>query len=384
MDMNRITALTVKYLRKEITPAEMEELEAWKKQSPVNAQRFEDRVNAENLAESIAIMEEAEHIKQKARENLRFPGQAKVRTLPWLRLAIAAVFIGLIATGIVLWQEKQEKPIPQAGVTVTHDLAPGGDRAVLKLADGSTITLDSAHNGLLASQGSSQVMKTANGKLVYNQDGTSQSIGFNEVETPRGGQYALTLPDGTQVWLNAQSSIRFPTAFTGATREVTVTGEAFFKVAKDKAHPFRVTAAGTTIEDLGTEFNIQAYTDESSLQATLVEGAVRVSKGNERADLQPGQQVSVTSSIGKISNVDTEPFTAWKDGLFEFNSADIETIMRALGRWYDVDIKYEAGKDQHTFTGQMNRNAKASEVLRVLSTSGYHFRIDGKTITVIP
>ena len=213
-------------------------------------------------------------------------------------------------------------------------------------------------------------------------------ITYNTVSTPRGGQYEVILPDGTQVWLNAASSLKFPTAFIGKERNVELTGEAYFEVSKNKAMPFHVSAAGQVIEVLGTHFNVNAYTDETLLKTTLLEGSVKVNKGISFATLKPGQQSTINNNeitpVIKIAEVtDADEVMAWKDGKFYFNNADIKTVMRQIGRWYNVDIEY-AGKipGNDGFTGTFSRNMTASKALKILAFSGVDFKIEGRKIIV--
>ncbi len=386
MELSRITDLTIRHLTKEITLAEQAELDEWLDQSPVNRERFAQRVEEQRLAQSLVIFEDGNDLKESMRAQIVWEQQPvrKLRPL-WRRVAMAAIFIPLAGICLlVLWLYKGRRvTAPQQAIAI-HDLLPGGSKAVLTLADGTAVLLDSAKSGLITTQGRSQVVKVAAGQLIYKNGTVNSTTGYNMITTPRGGEYSVVLPDGTQVWLNAQSSIRFPTAFSGSSREVQMTGEAYFNVAKNKDMPFRVNVAGAIVQDLGTEFNVMAYSDESAVKTTLISGAARVIKDAVSVRLSPGQQVQVTSSLGSVTNVNTSEVVAWKNGYLEFNGADIETVMRAISRWYDVDIKYDARRNVHTFTGQIDKTGRASEAMQILSTSGYNFRIEGKLITVLP
>jgi ferric-dicitrate binding protein FerR (iron transport regulator) len=285
--------------------------------------------------------------------------------------------------------------IQPAGTNLKEDITPGGNKAVLTLVDGSTIILDSASNGILSQQGNVKVQKLESGLLAYTINGSpvteNEEAFFNTISTPRGGQYQVTLADGTKVWLNAASSIRFPVVFTGAERKVEITGEAYFEVAKNAAMPFKVKAAGSEVEVLGTHFNVNAYYDEAAVKTTLLEGLVKVSgpastAGQSPRFLQPGQQSAVNRE-GKISilnNADTEEAVAWKDGRFQFKSADLKSILRQIARWYDVEVEYKGNANLH-FTGQLTRNDNVSKVFEKLALTGeVHFRIEGKKIIVSP
>lgn len=272
-----------------------------------------------------------------------------------------------------------------------NDIAPGSNKAVLILSNGSSITLDSISNGVISKQGNTDVNKTANGLLSYNinsKDITGDNAElYNTIATPRGGQYQVTLSDGTKVWLNAGSSIHFPVAFAGNERRVEITGEAYFEVVKDETKPFKVLTASSVVEVLGTHFNINAYDDEASVKTTLMEGKVTVSTKNETPRLlAPGQQSSVNKE-GKISvmtDVNIEEVIAWKNGRFQYTSVDLESILRQISRWYNVDIEYR-GDVNLDFTGQLPRSATVSKVFEKLEMTGeVHFRIEGRKIIVSP
>jgi ferric-dicitrate binding protein FerR (iron transport regulator) len=277
---------------------------------------------------------------------------------------------------------------------------------LLTTPGGKVIDLDSNAANTVLLQGGARLVKNALGEWIYRSGGNAaagdgsaagghdHAVGgadrggddnatvYNTISAPRGGQFSFVLEDGTRVWLNAGSSIRFPTNFSGDRREVEMTGEAYFEVAHQDKLPFIVHAGERQIEDIGTHFNVNAYPDEPEMKTTLIEGSVKI--GN--VVLRPGEQLGL-DSIGRerlVSHADIEEAMAWKNGLFVFNGADIETVMRSIERWYDVSIVYEAGKDSHRFTGQISRTSKASEALEILATSGYHFKIQGKIITVLP
>ena len=249
-----------------------------------------------------------------------------------------------------------------------NDIKPGSDKAVLTLADGSTIMLQDAQNGAIAQQGSANVVKL-NGKLDYNASGSqTPEILYNTIATPRGGQYEVQLPDGTHVWLNAASSLRFPTAFTGINREVELTGEAFFEVAKNKSIPFVVNVQHNKVTVLGTHFNINAYSDEKSINTTLLEGSVKFNAGLQEKLLKPGQQSVFTPATAALTvkPVDINQVIAWKNGFFEFDNTDLATIMRQISRWYDVDISYQTRDSKSLFGGGISRKLNLSEVLHLL------------------
>lgn len=309
----------------------------------------------------------------------------------WLRYAAAALL--LLAVGAYMWRtsrpdktfivNKQKAPNP------VKDLTPGGDRAVLTLADGTDVLLDSLHTGVFRQQGSATISKSARGALVYRYQsgGLRQPIVYNTMKTPRGGQYQLTLPDGSEVYLNASSSIRFPTSFSGKERRVEITGEAYFEVAKDPSMPFIVSVKQIEVKVLGTHFNVNAYADESAARTTLFEGAVQIKTNNSTEFLSPGQQgiVNAANPITVDKQADTASALAWKKGLFRFNNTELESIMRQVARWYDVDINYKISTGGLHFSGVVSRKKNVSELLKIMELTGLvNFKIEGKTITVLP
>ena len=312
----------------------------------------------------------------------------------WWRIPAAAAVFLLIASSIFFIFNPKNKKQELAKTelnrpTPVNDIAPGGNKAVLTLSDGSSIVLDSAANGTLTQQGNIKVQKLDNGQLAYIVNGKqvteNDEAFYNTISTPRGGQYQVTLADGTQVWLNAASSIRFPVVFTGAERKVEITGEVYFEVSKNAAIPFKVKTAASEVEVLGTHFNVNAYDDEAAVKTTLLEGSVKIiAAGQPIKYLQPGQQSAINKqgTITVLNNADTEEVLAWKNGRFQFNSADLKSILRQISRWYDVDVVYKGNVNLH-FTGQLTRNDNVSKVFEELVLTGeVHFKIEGKKIIV--
>lgn len=285
-------------------------------------------------------------------------------------MAAAAVIMLLIIAGGFYRHTHKSNVIQQ-------DIMPGNDKAMLTLADGSTITLDSAGNRLIQ-QGKTAIQQQG-GKLQYNAQNTDGSISYNTLSTPRGGQFRITLPDGTDVWLNAASSLRYPVAFTGKQREVTLTGEAYFEVVHNENMPFSVHAGGMNIKDVGTHFNIMAYNDEVAIKTTLIEGAVNISDGKNNHLLKPGQQ-----AVGmNIQEADVDEAIAWKNGEFSFQHTSIYEIMRQLSRWYDVDINYKDSLNIY-LSGNITKNVSVSEVFKMLELAGdVKFKIENRKATVM-
>jgi len=303
------------------------------------------------------------------------------------RIAAASLIICAlgIAAYIALSPKKLNTIAKLPPVKMKNVGKPGDNKAILTLADGSVIILDDEMNGQVAKQGGAQIAKLTNGQLVYTPlVNKSDKVVFNTLATPRGGQFKLSLPDGSEVWLNAVSSIRYPTAFIGNERKVEITGEAYFEIAHDAAKPFKVIVNGTEVKVLGTHFNINAYNDEATVKTTLLEGIVSLSNAASAVvTLKPGQQAQIGNSrdIKVINNVDIDQEVAWKNGYFSFYKADLQTVMRQIGRWYDLEILYEGKIPERQFGGKIDRNSNAAEVLKILEESKVHFRIeDGKIV----
>jgi transmembrane sensor len=294
------------------------------------------------------------------------------------RKAAAAILI-LLAAGSTLFLLTRPKEAPAiSAAQYKNDVAPGHSGAVLHLSNGSTIILDSAQNGTIARQGGVEAIKT-NGELRYT--GKTTQVVYNIISTDRGRQWRLTLPDGTKVWLNAASSIHYPITFTGQERIVEITGEAYFEVVHNGKQPFKVIAGGQTIRDIGTAFNINAYTDEPAIKTTLVEGAASVNG----ILLRPGQQAAIINDRVELSAANIPQVLAWKNGFFGFDHADIHTVMRQLSRWYDVDVKFEGIPDSAPFQGKIGRDLSLAQVLKILEQVHVHFRIqEDKRIIILP
>jgi len=317
----------------------------------------------------------------------------------------AAVLIILCGVGgyFLINNKKAVQPLTNNNKSFPSDTFPGGDRAFLTLADGRVILLDSAANGNLAQQGNAAIIKLANGQIAYKLKGSAEGeVMMNTMATPKGGQYQLTLPDGSKVWLNAASSIQFPAAFTGTTRNVKITGEAYFEVTKNKEKPFIVDVEGkASVQVLGTIFNINSYADEGVIKSTLVEGSVRILNSvHHSVVLKPGQQAQINmpaiaapsdrpqatpgsgDQIKVINNADIDQTLAWKNGIFNFDGLGVRAVMAQLARWYDIDVRYVGPMPANIFKGEMYRSAKLSFILDGLSKMGIKCRIDGKTVVV--
>jgi len=305
----------------------------------------------------------------------------------WIRYAAAASVLLMISLGgYFLFFKKQPSQIAAIEKTAEkNDIAPGTHRAILFLANGTKIDLDSASNGRLAQLGNITVTKTDNGKLLYASAKvrTADENGMNELRTPRGGIYQITLPDGTSAWLNAASSIMYPTHFTGKQRQVKVTGEVYFEVAHDEVHPFVVSANETKVEVLGTHFNINLYGDEPEDKITLIEGSVKVSTSAGTVRLAPDEQALITGhKITLNKKADLEKVMAWKNGEMVLSHGSVARLMQDISRWYDVDVQYKGIVPDGKFSGSIDRNVPLSSLLNVLHAYGIETKMAGKKIIV--
>ncbi|HEY1165153.1 MAG TPA: FecR domain-containing protein [Chitinophaga sp.] len=345
-------------------------------------------VTSMEVGDSTLTAEDQDLILSALLENIR---PSKPRSLlfryRWTAAATLALLILTGSTFYMLQWRKQPAAALTASVLSRPDAEPGTNKALLTLADGAVVELDSSRTGPIPAQGNANIVARP-GQLVYNKTASPApaAVSYNLLRTPKGGQYQLVLPDGTKVWLNAASSLRFPTQFTESTRSVDLTGEAYFEVAKNAAQPFHVKVEGMDITVLGTSFNIMAYTDESAIKTTLLEGAVKVAKGKEERLLKPGQQsqLEAGNSIKVINDADIELALAWKNGFTSFRSADIRTIMRQVMRWYNIEVEYEGEAPQRVFTGDIPRNARLSELLQLLEVSKIHFKMNNDRLVVMP
>lgn len=348
-------------------------------QQVLNNWLAENPVNVELLHEVIEALDtpvEDEGLKASANRVYEAIGFVTPLPRPVYRINrwwwAAALLIGITTTIYLLYH-----PAPKQAIALK--IRPGKDVATLTLADGTTITLDSTANGIISQQGNVRITKLPTGELVYTPEGSNaQEILYNTMTTPKGGQYKLTLPDGSKVWLNAASSITYPAAFAGKERTVTIKGEVYFEIAKNENMPFHVKANNITVDVLGTSFNIMVYEDEPTIKTTLITGAIKVNGYL----LKPGQQAA---NERITDNADTEEAIAWKNGLFEFNQQSIVSIMQQISRWYDVDIQYQGNIKSKTFTGQISRYADITTVLQKLElTGGIHFKVSDRTVTAMP
>lgn len=315
----------------------------------------------------------------------------KIMRMRRLRIAAAAVAVlAVLFTGYYFYSSSTKQPSTAAIQPAPKDIAPpSGSKAVLTLADGTRIEVDSTANGTIATQGNVSIIKRSNGEIAYTGN-AAKAVGYNTFSVPRGSKpLSLALSDGSQVWLNVGSSLTYPTAFTGKERRVTITGEAYFEVAHNTAMPFRVQYGDVTVSVLGTHFNVNTYEDETAERITLLEGSVLVNKKNISKLLRPGQQASIShdeiNDIKILHEINSDEVMAWRNGKFLFGeSMDIGTIMRQISRWYNVDIEYKGNINQR-FWGSISKDVHVSQVLKILEATGrVTFKVEENKIVVMP
>jgi transmembrane sensor len=399
----RIKYLLRMWTSRKATPAEVNELFDWisetKDEAPVQThiQQLVEEYQPGELMPAV----QWESIYQKILDGRKTEEQPIIRRsfsdrfVINKKLLVAACIILIAGLAALIWLKNEASPEQLQIVMqneLSNDATPGRQGAILTLANGQKVSLDSLGNGVVSVQGKSTVM-IRDGKLVYDAAASNGEIVYNTTTTPKGRQYQLVLPDGSQVWLNAASSITYPTAFSGNDRKVTVTGEAYFEVAKDPTKPFRVSTSNSEVEVLGTHFNINSYGDDGAIKTTLLEGSIKFIRQSQSVVLKPGQQVvamintaagTASQKLAVRSGVDMDQVMAWKNGLFNFNHADLNTVMQQLARWYDIDVRYEGPIPSRKFKGEITRDLNLSQVLSLLEDVEVKFLIEGKTLIVTP
>jgi transmembrane sensor len=400
MSQERFTVLMRQFIEDQVTEQDMEELrslvaaggyeEEMRKlydevyDSPAYEQDLSpDRV--QKILYAIYNSEEAGAIRETEAPGKVLPLRRRAGAWWW-----AAAAVLLLTGGYLVWK-RAEMSADREKTAVRPPLPGPTDKAILTLANGQQILLDNSAKGQLAEQNGVSVVKTDSGQLTYvnGGKGTGGSQGlsqYNTLATPRGGQYQVVLPDGTKVWLNSASSLKYPTVFDGTSRHVELTGEAYFEVAKNSRSPFIVRAAGLQVAVLGTAFNLMAYADEENIRTTLVNGAVRLIGPKGAQVLKPGEQGSLDEKEGHfmVTRPDLDEVLAWKEGEFKFSGQPIRAIMRQMARWYDVEIEYQGTPPANLFNGNITRTQNASVLLDILETTKtVHFNIEGRKIIVI-
>ncbi|WP_316748646.1 FecR family protein [Pedobacter gandavensis] len=379
MDYKEEQDLIEKYLSGRCTAAEQQQVEDW---YVMRAKELEDLFEKPDYGQ----------LNNEIWAGIAMNTSTVVRKVQLLKkLAIAASVV--LCLGLAFYFYKQPTLNHSLIITAAKDIAPGGNKAFLTLADGKRISLTDAKDGAIAELSGIKITKTVDGQLIYHVSGVpgkgNPKIEYNLIETPNGGQYQIILPDGTKVWLNAASSLRYPLSFAGlANRKVELLrGEAYFEVSKDKKHPFLVKTEQQEVAVLGTHFNINSYGDDvTGTKTTLLEGLIRISPldpGGKSALLKPNQQAVLTERVLKVSVADTEQAVAWKNGYFKFQEENIESVMRKIARWYNVKIQYSGKIPTDGLGGTMSREQNLSNVLDMLQATGLvKFKITGNTVIV--
>ncbi len=382
MTREEFNRLYEKYLSGKCSEEEQAELENYQDSLKLNAEVWDNKT-----------MGDHGEIKQSIQEKLRnsIEGHNRIKRFSiWGWQSAAAAILILLISGIYYYQKSSDPVLVKTGIPrFKNDILPGNNKAILTLGDGSKIDLDDAKTGILASESNIDIKKTSQGQLEYTAGNQGENpVKYNILSTPMGGEYRLVLPDGSKVWLNSGSILRFPTIFNGPERIVELRGEAYFEIAKNAQMPFRVrTNNAMDIKVLGTHFNVMAYDDEKNINTTLIEGSVEVLKGSGKTMLKPGQEAILNRGSGniKVAPADVEQAIAWKNGNFIFYNENIESIMRKVSRWYNVDVFYQGNLINKDFAGTISRNKNVSELLKMLELTGaVHFSIDGRRITVMP
>jgi ferric-dicitrate binding protein FerR (iron transport regulator) len=385
-----IAALIGKHLQSSLTAAEAQKLQLWIEASDSNRDLFNSLTDEAQLMNELFLLDSfkasdgwANFTKTIQKPVVPIIPITRVYKKYWV--AAAAVLMMVFLTTVYFLKTPYKKTVTSINnKKPVIDVLPGGNKAMLQLADGTLVTLSDSLSGFQASQQNVKLV-IKNGEISYASNGASQENLFNKVITPRGGQYKLRLNDGTQIWLNAASSIRYPVSFVGNTRVVELTGEAYFDVAHDPKHPFVVKLSGNKqVIAIGTSFNVNAYGDDNNDEATLIRGIVKVESGKNTQLLLPGQQAKFSGDDKLVlsNQVDVDEIIAWKNGQFIFNELTVKRIMIQLARWYELEVVYSGKISEETFSGIVSRNSNLSEVLKIMEAGGLRFKIDGKIIYV--
>lgn len=402
-NIDHIAGLIGKHLENSLNAEEKNALEEWLNSSDSNRMLFAEITDQQQLTANLQrfYSYDSDRISRKISEQVRefdppvttaIPIVHRIHFLRRWRWAAAAVVLLAAGTGLLLVNTKEQAPVT---VSADHTIAPGRQGAILTLADGREVVLDSLGNGVIAHQNGTSVT-LSNGQLVYDPaKEISSGIQYNQMTTPKGRQFRVTLPDGTKVWLNAASSIRYPTAFAENERKVEVFGEACFEVAKDASKPFLVNVNNKAeIKVLGTFFNVNAYENEEAIYTTLLNGSIKVALPlsaqavGDGVILKPGQQARIGMNkkeveVQVVNDEDVEKIMAWKSGLFNFEGAHLEEVMRQLERWYNIDVVYENGIPDIRFLGEMSRQIALADLLEILRRTEVDFRVEGRKLIVL-
>ncbi len=388
MEENRLVSLIIRQLSGQLSTEEVEELETWASELPVNQRLLNLVKNEEELEDELNKWKRIDPVLGYDKWLFQQQARPKTRILRIASWSVAASLLIAVAIGGLIWKSRPNVQPNVVATKVPQQVLPGRNMAVLTLSSGQAIQLDSTGKGELAIQDGVRIVKPNDGSLSYQASGKDNftTVAYNTLTTPKSGQYQITLCDGSRVWLNNVSSLRYPTSFQGRNRTVELTGEAYFEIAKEPTKPFFVKVKDQSIEVLGTSFNVMAYAEEGGTQTTLLDGAVRI-KGNATAvQLRPNEQArsTLTGGIKILYDVPAGDIVSWKNGFFYFGRASFASVMRQLSRWYDVDVVYEGKEPEMEFGGKIDRSLSLNELLRYLDKNQIHFRLEGRKLIVLP
>ena len=385
-----IAELIAKSISKDLSEEETKVLLQWIEASEENLRLYQDLISEASLSEELAILttfNPSEDWQKLAKKTIQssIPIQKNWQFSRKFWLSSAAIFLIVCFGALQLWKlQTKDTDTNHFTARLKNDIPPGGNKATLQLGDGTVVVLNDANNGFQSKQQNVKLL-VQNGEITYQSIGKQSHLIYNTVTTPKGGQFKLVLNDGTKVWLNAASSIKFPMAFSGKERLVELTGEGYFEVAHDTSKPFKVVLPNIgQVDAIGTTFNINAYIEENILKTTLLEGKVKVAFGQKTDYLNPGQQAQFfqNGQFHIMNQVALEEVVAWKNGQFIFKQMNVEDIMRQISRWYEIEVIYHGAVSKETFSGIVNRNSNLMEVLKIMEEGGVRFKIDGKKINV--
>jgi transmembrane sensor len=390
-EAERIIYLVSHFAIGDLSNEEVRELNEWKSAGTENSDLFDELMDGTKRAAALERMKGFSTESKLRTVNAKMDAfeeqdsDRKAIKFNWLKIIAAASVALVIGALIFMYSSHQRFPVQTAQ---NIDIGPGSNKAVLTLANGRKIYLDDEGSGLLATEAGANITKTNDGQLTYESNKTgmvTSSDLLNKINIPAGGQYQLVLPDGSKVWLNAKSSLQYPTSFEGKQqRNVELEGEAYFEITHNRRQPFIVKAGDQEIEVLGTHFNVNAYTDEPYKRTTLLEGSVQVSTGKKTILLRPGEQSQLSATGITVGGVNAEKAVAWKDGKMAFRKTDIRQVLREISRWYDIEIEYEGALPDYTISGEVPRTANLSGILKILSLSDVHYKQHGRKLTIYP
>lgn len=395
MEQNRLIYLISRHNQNGLSPEESRELETWIEEDPDHSMLF-DKLSDQNGFLSDQSGKRGPELTEAAldRVHARIKRHRTYSYKLWTTVVAAA--LGILLLSIYVYYREKSAPLKQSITRVIDDVAPGSNKATLRLANGRIISLDSSPDGTIAQEQGVTISKKESGRLIYNLTDADKETknGLNVIATPKGGQYQVQLPDGSKVWLNAASTLIYASSLRERgddKRRVTLTGEAYFEVARDKQHPFIVVTGDQQVEVMGTHFNVNSYADEEVIRTTLLEGSVKVEMNAVKPTypkevvLKPGQQSSLTKTGIKVTPADIETAVAWKNNKIIFKEADVQVVLRQVARWYDLDVKYNGPIPKDLITGTISRQSQLSTILKMFSMIGITYRLEeqGKIKTLI-